>query len=74
MDVVPGVYAHYKGGRYRVLFVAKESTNAREGGRTVVYVSLSNGNIFTRDIGEFAEPIQWPDGTMRPRFSPEAGA
>lgn len=72
MDVVPGVYMHYKGGKYRVLFVAKESTNARSGGKTVVYVSLTNGNIFTRDLSEFTETVKMPDGKEVPRFALES--
>ncbi len=48
-----GIYRHYKGGLYRVLFVAHESTNAREGNGVVVYVSLKTGRINVRDEGEF---------------------
>jgi hypothetical protein len=68
----PGVYGHYKGGRYRVLFTVTESTNVREGAMVVIYVSLTNGNIFCRDLAEFSEPIIWPDGVTRPRFLRES--
>lgn len=51
------LYHHYKGGVYRVLFVASESTNARvKPGKPVdlvVYVSLSTGKIHVRDYEEF---------------------
>lgn len=71
MDVIPNrVYDHHGGGRYLVLFVADESTNARKGkDQIVVYVSLTYGRVKCRDISEFTEVIKWPDGTMKPRFS-----
>lgn len=62
------VYAHYKGGKYLVLFLADESTNARTGNKVVVYVSLTYGAIKCRDLSEFTEIIEWPDGIKRPRF------
>lgn len=68
--VEPGPFVHYEGGRYRVLFVARDSTNAREGNRLVVYVSLTYGTINARDEVEFVEPVEWPDGVWRPRFMP----
>jgi hypothetical protein len=71
-DILPGrVYAHHKGGRYLVLGVADESTNARIGGRGVVYVSLAYGTIKYRDLKEFVEEVRWPDGIVRSRFIPE---
>ncbi len=69
MNVVPGrIYAHYKGGRYLVLHIAEESTNARPGSKGVIYVSLTYGKIKHRDLSEFTEEVEWPDGNMRPRF------
>jgi len=62
-------YVHYKGGLYTVLFVTEETTNARKGNNGgVVYVSHTYGKIKHRDFDEFIEEIEWPDGTMRPRF------
>ncbi len=62
-------YKHYKGGLYTVLFVAEETTNARKGGNGgVVYVSHTYGKIKYRDLDEFTEEIEWPDGIVRPRF------
>jgi hypothetical protein len=69
----PGVYVHSKGGRYRVLFVAFESTNERAGSRSVVYVSLTTGVIHVRAETEFFEPVLWPDGSHAPRFLLEVG-
>lgn len=68
-EVLSGkVYVHYKGGKYVVLNVCEESTNARVGTRGVIYVSLTYGRIKHRDLAEFVEEIQWPDGITRPRF------
>lgn len=62
-------YKHHKGGLYTVLFVAEETTNARKGGNGgVVYVSHTYGKIKYRDLDEFTEEIEWPDGIVRPRF------
>lgn len=56
-ELLPGVYEHYNGGRYRVMFLAKDSTNAREveGRRPmiVVYWSFTKGEPCTRDLHEF---------------------
>lgn len=68
VELQPGLYVHYKGGKYLVLFVAHESTNGREGRDVVVYVSLTNNSTHTRDFVEFTEEIVWPDGVTRPRF------
>lgn len=62
-------YKHYKGGLYTALFVAEETTNIRKGGSGgVVYVSRTYGKIKYRDLDEFIEEIEWPDGIRRPRF------
>jgi hypothetical protein len=69
MEVIANrVYAHHKGGRYLVLSVAEDSTNSRAGNKLVVYVSLTYGKIKCRDLAEFIEVVQWPDGQERPRF------
>ncbi len=64
-----GNYTHYKGGKYLVLFTADDSTNERDGQKTVVYVSLSQMRVYCRNLEEFIESVQWPDGKMRPRFA-----
>lgn len=74
MGSIPsGVYKHKGGGRYRVLFVVEDSTNSRIGpggekNEVVVYVSLTYGKLWCRDLAEFVEEVVWPDGERRPRF------
>jgi hypothetical protein len=63
----PGVYHHYKGGYYRVLFTAITSTNAQQGRPVVVYVSLTKGTIHVRDEEEFHELVNWA-ADEHPRF------
>jgi hypothetical protein len=62
------VYKHYKDGRYLVLALADESTNSRKGNRVVIYVSLTYGVVKCRDLGEFTEIVEWPDGSRKSRF------
>ena len=68
IEISPGMYRHYKGGKYLVLFVADDSTNKREGNKVVVYASLAHGTINCRDLNEFTEIVAWPDGGQKPRF------
>lgn len=60
MKTQPGLFRHYKGGLYRVLFVAHDSTNVREGGAVVVYLSLTTGRINVRDEAEFRGTVPAP--------------
>lgn len=62
------IYKHYRGGRYTVLAISTESTNSRVGALGVVYISLTYGIIKHRDLSEFIEIVEWPDGEKRPRF------
>ncbi|MGH3783587.1 MAG: DUF1653 domain-containing protein [Pseudonocardiaceae bacterium] len=69
-----GTYRHWKGNRYRVLFIAKDSNNHAAGEDVVVYVSLDPpyaGGIRTRWKSEFLEQVDLPDGTRTPRFVPD---
>ena len=66
------VYEHYKGGKYLVLLLADDSTNAREGNHVVVYISLANGKTYCRDASEFTQLIKWDNGDMKPRFAASA--
>ena len=63
--VLPGVFKHFKGNSYRVLFLAKDSETQAD---VVVYLSLTNGVIWTRPAAMFTEVVEWPDGVHRPRF------
>jgi hypothetical protein len=56
--ITPGLFNHYKGAYYRVLFIAKNSNNSGNDENVVVYVSLSEpGRISVRDEAEFDETI-----------------
>lgn len=73
----PGIYQHFKGPLYRVLFCAQNSTNPLVGEATeesvVIYVSLDDphkGNLCARLESQFSERVEWPDGSARPRFEP----
>lgn len=67
-EVPAGHYRHYGGGNYTVLAVGRNSTNKDDGKPMVAYFSWTTGNLCFRDLEEFAEPIEWPDGVTRPRF------
>lgn len=51
--VIGALYEHWKGGVYRVLHRAWESTNGRDRVALVVYVSLRHGCINVRTESEF---------------------
>ncbi|MFA5954091.1 MAG: DUF1653 domain-containing protein [Patescibacteria group bacterium] len=68
LEVAPGIYQHYKGDKYRVLFVATNATNEQERNKVVVYISLKDGSVYYRDLGEFTEIVEWPDGGRKSRF------
>jgi hypothetical protein len=54
-----GIYEHYKGGHYRVLFTVRDSTNGpNEGRMMVVYISLKLGKLHVRDEEQFHEVIR----------------
>ncbi len=62
-----GIYQHYKGGRYRVLFLAKHSEALED---MVVYEALYEnelGKYWVRPLAMFIEDVE-VDGTMVPRF------
>lgn len=76
----PGEYVHYKGGRYTVLLVATNSTdgtmqldhgdeNVINGRRVVVYVSHQGYGVRVRDLEQWNETVEWPEGMGNgPRF------
>jgi hypothetical protein len=64
-QIKPGTYRHFKGGIYRVQFVAMLVDSERE---FVVYHRIGDENcLYLRDKNEFAESIM-VDGTCVPRF------
>ena len=68
MSLQPGIYKHFKGGRYSVLLTALDSETTQE---VVVYVSLDTGSIWCRPVSMWHEMVRWPDGVSRPRFVAE---
>ncbi len=80
----PGVYRHWKGGMYRALFLAQDSTNRRDTispiresssqEPVVVYVSLSGDStyqwsIYARELWQWNEKVIGQGlGPMRQRF------
>lgn len=60
-----GIYRHFRGGLYTVLFEAVESTNGPDEGKPkVIYVSHETGRISCRLTSEFTAVIQG----IGPRF------
>lgn len=70
MRTTQGIYQHYKGGLYRLLFIAKDSTNGSPTADqdVAVYVSLNeSGRVSVRLLAEFDGRVQ-VEGQSRPRF------
>jgi hypothetical protein len=74
---VQGIYTHYKGGRYALLFVAE--THDHNGDLDAVYLSLLKGTLVTRPFrrdsrkqDSWTDMVEWPDGLHRQRFTLEA--
>ena len=73
----PGLYRHFKGGLYQVLFSAQ--THNHNGDVDVVYYSLTHRTWCTRplrrdsrDEDSWLDWIQWPGGSLGvSRFVPE---
>lgn len=66
-----GLYLHYKGGVYRMLYTAHESTNARTSPwrLVIVYRSLKYGTVHTRDWEEWNGWVNLEDGLRVRRFA-----
>jgi len=63
--IAPGLYEHFKGGRYTVLGVAKHSET---GERLVVYrAEYGDRDLWVRPAEMFAEEVN-SAGKMVPRF------
>jgi molecular chaperone GrpE len=52
---IPGIYKHYKGGKYQVLFIAHDKERNHE---TVVYKELDNEKYYTRSLKNFTAVIK----------------
>jgi hypothetical protein len=69
--VKDGIYEHYKGARYVVLHVGRDSNNHANRETVVIYMSLSPpyaGAINTRWASEFLEWVTVPGRGHVPRF------
>jgi hypothetical protein len=69
--ITPGLYEHYNGGFYRVLFIAKDSNNGVNNDKdVVVYVSLSApGRLSVRHMDEFDATVQQEPDVLVKRFT-----
>ncbi len=77
-DVLPGLYEHFRGGRYRVLGVARFSEDPRK--EFVIYQQLYEsklepegkplpiGTLWARPKEMFVELVAGPDGKLVSRF------
>jgi len=65
--VEPGLYRHFKGGLYMVLFTGKHSEDESV---QVIYRN-HKGEVWVRPLAMWNEVTdRWPDGVPRPRFVP----
>ena len=65
MDIKPGIYQHFKGNRYRVLYVARHSETLEP---MVVYQALyGNGDVWVRPAAMWNEQVS-RDDYSGPRF------
>ena len=66
MELKPGIYRHFKGNRYRLLYVAKHSETLEP---MVVYQALyGEGGIWVRPAAMWNEHVE-RDGYVGPRFA-----
>ena len=64
-DLKPGIYEHFKGNRYELLYVAKHSETLEE---MVVYRALyGDGGVWVRPAAMWNEHVE-RDGYSGPRF------
>lgn len=65
-DIVSGLYRHFKGGLYELLYIARHSET---GEYMAVYRSISgDGGIWVRPAAMWGEKVE-RDGYSGPRFS-----
>lgn len=71
-----GIYEHYKGGKYRLLFLTERHTH--NGDMDAVYVSITTGKVCTRPVffdsrkeDAWQDIVEWHNGQFevpQPRF------
>lgn len=67
MEIIPGIYRHFKGNKYEVLFPA---THSETGEQMVVYCALyGERGIWVRPASMWTEHVE-RDGYSGPRFYP----
>jgi molecular chaperone GrpE len=52
---IPGIYKHYKGGTYQVLFIAYDKEKKQ---KTVVYKEIDNDKYYTRTLKNFTDTVK----------------
>ncbi len=82
----PGIYRHFKGGKYRVHRVLRNATNGSSYGPMVYYESVDKSTVhafedefdymiepghYVRGYDEFVSKVRWPDGSIQPRWRKE---
>lgn len=69
LELIAGIYQHYKGGYYQMIGVGAHSETDE---RMVVYVSLTASmpgpRLRIRPASMWNDPETWPDGSTGPRF------
>ena len=64
-EITPGIYRHFKGNRYEVLFIASHSETLEP---MVVYRALyGEGGVWVRPLSMWNEQVE-RDGYCGPRF------
>lgn len=66
--IAPGIYKHYKGGEYKVLFTALDK-DANE--IMVVYESVIYGTYYVRSLADFTDVVE-VNGLEVPRYVKQA--
>lgn len=70
--IEPGVYRHFKGGFYDVLYVAEDATDDMTNhGQVVVYRSWLDWKIYVRELREFGSTVntaKYPNADQKYRF------
>jgi len=64
--LIPGIYKHFKGGLYRLLFTVKNADDVSKD--LVIYMSLETGEIWARSVEGWEHLVMWPDGRKCRRF------
>ena len=68
-EITPGIYRHFKGNRYEVLFIASHSETLEP---MVVYRALyGEGGVWVRPLSMWNEQVE-RDGYCGPRFVRES--